>query len=377
MINNIKNNKLLNSILPGPKDSLLDYMQKQRPNDVVDFQEHRKKLTPVLEQLKKTVREKADSSLDKAFKSNYLTTNIVNTFKKPCSIENQFNLGYYLEPAFRGNSNETKYRAALNNLVSESGETHYAVHLSSTGDALNAGNFKKQLDSSVNLKLEDCPGLNDAVGYFAEKISTLPEAQINTLNVISTNYEQAAFVTLEIYLVAILGQALFMSLFIPFHNKGDFTYFVKQSIAKHYQQKFEKLPFFEKLLFNNKYIKYFKRYGYTGVVLTAIHLSRVVLLGLINSDNVSTNSSHVLTEKKDAGVMESIVSSLFRGNIGLSYKPLTDVRCFMNSVLYEVGFTISSFSESFIRGISAKYEGPLRIAATKIDNYGNEKSSRK
>jgi hypothetical protein len=56
------------------------------------------------------------------------------------------------------------------------------------------------------------------------------------------------------------------------------------------------------------------------------------------------------------GAFISAVKSIYSGSRGLGYKPLQDAREFVNSVLFELGFTISSLSESFVRGFTFKYE---------------------
>jgi hypothetical protein len=126
------------------------------------------------------------------------------------------------------------YNEALSNLGEPSKSLFHAsdeYHANPTGIAeIFLETRLKRINNST--KMHQHQNLDEATTLFSAHLTDLTNSQLDVLTFYASTYEQFTLVTLEPYMIFILGNTLFFKLFVPLHREGACSVFVKMSVKR-------------------------------------------------------------------------------------------------------------------------------------------------
>lgn len=317
-------------------------------NDEAAYKIHRKKFRPVMKQL----QSRYGAEFHKFF-----ITNFTHTFHRPIS-QNSLNRYYNsLLPNFRAVVLPMKYCAALNKigtpgLVREA-HGHAVDHVFNNREQLG--------ETFANNKIafiKTHEDLGACVELVSSGLENLTNTELDIIKTVAQNHEQFAFSTSEPYLMLMLGNALFFSIFVPLHRSGAFSFFIQTCVAKQFSVR-------------NQFYVYLHRSPFINYITPKID-SRI-LMGSVASFLLGvayTLRSYLAVPIKacmESTLIRDSVSSFIASGVGLGNPKVDYAKTFCSKAAFDLGSFVAGMSSNFVKGWLSKYSEVVSVAATAVD----------
>lgn len=327
-----------------------------------DIENHFKKFKPTLDQIK-SLNLKVENVEDYR---RTVQNNLTALFNRP------FNMGtltrYYdsIWPGYRTVPIFIKYNAALHKI----GDPSMSLNQTSKYFYENQNEIYKIFEDNRSTRVGDPGNMEIATEIVSRKLEHLSNDDLRiVLKMIETN-ELFGLVTIQPYMMFIMGNLLFFNVYLPLHREGAFLLFMQNCVSK--QQSF--------------------RNSYS---LLTYNISRSIFLftlpivkspwfkyGSITSFGLglSTYMYALYLNKPIAAVFESTffrqsVNKFLSHGVGLQNPWVDGFNDFMLKLSFDIGSFIGGMTSNFYRGIISKYADILKIVAAAADKGSSPSSS--
>lgn len=268
---------------------------------------------------------------------------------------------YYKEvfPTYSDIPKLNEYREICENLA-DSAELNplltHTVHFFNN----NSNMIEKAAFESRFYQMSSYPDRSEVIHYFSDALSKLTGNQLELLLEFANGYEMFTLVTLEPYMISILGNYIFFKSFFLLHKTGGLIYIVNESVQR---QKNLRNPliagltrFAESPIYNN----------YSSAAVS----TSIFGLGIIIGKYAIPSSSYFSTPTRDiqpSKIAQNAVDRAFQSR-GLGSPTIRAIVVFGSAVSFEVGRALTLFTKSFFEGIISAYkEGKANSVDREID----------
>jgi hypothetical protein len=205
------------------------------------------------------------------------------------------------------------------------------------------------------------PELLDLISLLSDHLQSFSWSELNLMVYMAQYHEKLALVTLEPYMIFILGHAFFLKYFAYLHEEGVACAIITQAVS---QQK-------KTSSFFRPYSENVTRIGTFVSNVNFKHLGSFAFLG-----SFSISIAHLLLNKPVPSVtFTDITQQTFQKlkGSGLGSAKLNKLIEFMGKVSYEIGRAMSTIPQNLYKGGLSNFEGPALEAAKNLDTLAKKK----
>jgi len=210
------------------------------------------------------------------------------------------------------------------------------------------------------------PDYETVTTIMARQLESCNDVQLNTLLCFSDFYEKIALVTLEPWMISVLGNLLFFKLFVPLHYTGAF-----HTIVEYIVQKVKSARITFSTIFQN-YSNRLLRLQVLKPIFPLNATTYFIVSNLINlaysyvKSNFLTLSDQRQAEKNSATrVVDKYMNFNERGINNTSYQAFVSN---IARISFEIGRFWGTIPRNILDGALSRYEDLFRSAAQEYDN---------
>lgn len=350
------------------------YKQKTGKNWSEIFDEHSKKFAPTLEQIVDKENKPTLKSTLKSVKKykKFLKEDQINLFQLPYSQAARQAFYKTIEPRYPYLTKLFCYQKTLEKISDPAESLESLYHASDYYHSEPYAVANTFIDNKLNY-ISSHPDLDVAVELMSSHLTNVSDAQLDVLTYYSTTYEQFTLVTLEPYMVFILGNALFFKLFVPLHREGACSAFVAKAVDR---QRSIRNSFYYKLtswtsamiehsrplqpILNPMIREYVSQGGFVTFTFGAA--------GYIYTKIRPRPPLPPTPTSTESTLARNAANNLLGDGQGLNSPHLDTARELASRAFFEAGRSVGAFSRNFFQGWLSQHDDILRDAASDVDS---------
>jgi hypothetical protein len=354
------------------------YEKKLKLSSTELFRDHYSNFKPVLDELNKVGADNLDS-----FKLNSIGE-IACFFRSDCN--SLFNYPYNkslrhsfyktLEPSFPEIFGIDDYNSSIQKLSTQ--PVHCLNKASEYYNTVEISVIRDTIESSIGFlsDLTQHPDYNTIVNIIAQNLSKFSEEDLESLTYFVINHEKLALVTLEPYLISVLGLTYFFKFFYPLHSTEAFKILIKSAVSK--QILLRDCLHRRISLYCNKCLKLYSsieplinkitnfpllKYGGSLSFGTTFSLSVWKLL---------TKKAMVIVDKPKSTVISDVIERELAIGSGLDNYYINTFTETVSKLSFDSGRFIGTVMPNFWRGVMSNNANLIKSAGTLVDDQINK-----
>lgn len=342
------------------------FMEKLKMNSLDIFKEHYNKFKPVLDDIKALRTEDLDCREDIVI---FITKDCNTLFRLPFDKELRNAFYRQVDGAYPNLPNFSKFNEviyALNGLNDPS--VHASIYYM---DENNLRVLQQTFgDSRVfgGSNISNHPDYDVVTTILMRHFENCTDAQLDSLIYFSELYEKIALISLEPWMISVLGNALFFKVFVPLHYSGAFRIMMINTIQKVKDSRITFSTIFQKYL--DKFMSvhsvlkpFLNTSRYFMFFSSAIHLGysffKFNFLTLSDSKQIKSNEEPTATELVDKHMNYE--------NRGIDNRYYQTTVLTIEKIAFEVGRLGGTIPRNIMDGVISRYEDIVRSAAREYD----------
>lgn len=340
------------------------------------FKEHYNNFKPTLDNIQSFDKTKlTNPEIRNSYGSDFVKADLKGLFETGNHPNSRIDYLREMEPGFKNLSKYDEYLNIVNkfNVPSDTIEKLTVYYKTET----NLLNIKAYIQKGqlYRYNFEKLPEFEETKSLLSSVLKNLDSEELNVLSYYIQNYEKFTVITLEPYMVSLLGFRLFFTIFVPIHQMGGFRFLVNEAILKSQEMN---NTFKNRIVnFSNYSINSLSRFNQKWLPINTV--SQVTLgcgftglaIGFFNGFNRLPQSAN---EKEPSVLVQSIVKKTILAGEGLNSVYVNNFKLFVYRISYEIGSLAGSVLTGIIQGAASRHEGVIETAAKTADKILDKKN---